>query len=150
VVAACAAAHTPITPQAQYRLVGARPRGRDVLSLSRLRQVREVDALADVMIVEAGVTLAEAQAAAERADRLFPLSSRARLLHHWRQPFDNAGGVAVLAYGNARELTTASRSCWRMGESSMRCRSCARTIRIRPQELFVGSEARSASLPPLR
>ena len=26
------------------------------------------------MIVEAGVTLAEAQAAAERADRLFPLS----------------------------------------------------------------------------
>jgi D-lactate dehydrogenase (cytochrome) len=110
VVAACAAAHTPITPQGgNTGLVGGQtPEGPEiVLSLSRLRQVREVDALADVMIVEAGVTLAEAQAAAERADRLFPLSLASEgSCTIGGNLSTNAGGVAVLAYGNARELTT--------------------------------------------
>ena len=110
VVAACAAAHTPITPQGgNTGLVGGQtPEGPEiVLSLSRLKQVREVDALADVMIVEAGVTLAEAQAAAERADRLFPLSLASEgSCTIGGNLSTNAGGVAVLAYGNARELTT--------------------------------------------
>ena len=57
-----------------------------VLSLKRLNRIREVDADADTMTVEAGVTLAEAQAAAEAADRLFPLSlAVGRHLHHRRQ-----------------------------------------------------------------
>ena len=78
-----------------------------VLSLKRLNRVREVDALADTMIVEAGVTLAEAQAAAERADRLFPLSLASEgTCTIGGNLSTNAGGVAVLAYGNARELTT--------------------------------------------
>ena len=59
------------------------------------------------MIVEAGVTLAEAQAAAERADRLFPLSLASEgSCTIGGNLSTNAGGVAVLAYGNARELTT--------------------------------------------
>ena len=78
-----------------------------VLSLKRLNRVREVDPLADSMIVEAGVTLAEAQAAAERADRLFPLSLASEgSCTIGGNLSTNAGGVAVLAYGNARELTT--------------------------------------------
>jgi FAD/FMN-containing dehydrogenase len=110
VVAACARAGAPITPQGgNTGLVGGQiPDGPEiVLSLKRLNRVREVDALADSMIVEAGVTLAEAQAAAEAADRLFPLSLASEgSCTIGGNLSTNAGGVAVLAYGNARELTT--------------------------------------------
>ena len=110
VVRACAAAKTPITPQGgNTGLVGGQiPEGPEILmSLTRLNRVREVDALADNMIVEAGVTLAEAQGAAERADRLFPLSLASEgSCTIGGNLSTNAGGVAVLAYGNARELTT--------------------------------------------
>jgi FAD/FMN-containing dehydrogenase len=110
VVAACAAAKAPIVAQGgNTGLVGGQiPLGPEiVLSLKRLNRVREVDALADSMIVEAGVTLAEAQAAAERADRLFPLSLASEgSCTVGGNLSTNAGGVAVLAYGNARELTT--------------------------------------------
>jgi FAD/FMN-containing dehydrogenase len=110
VVAACAGSQAPIVPQGgNTGLVGGQiPLGPEiVLSLKRLNRVREVDALADSMIVEAGVTLAEAQAAAERADRLFPLSLASEgSCTIGGNLSTNAGGVAVLAYGNARELTT--------------------------------------------
>ena len=57
------------------------------------------------MIVEAGVTLAEAQAAAERAGRLFPLSLPSEgSCQIGGVLATNAGGVGVLAYGNARAL----------------------------------------------
>src|SRR5215831_7302357 len=45
-----------------------------ILSTQRMRAIREVDREAEVMVCEAGVTLAEAQEAALAADRLFPLS----------------------------------------------------------------------------
>ncbi len=110
VVAACAEAGAPITPQGgNTGLVGGQiPAGPEiVLSLKRMNRVREVDDLADSMIVEAGVTLAEAQGAAERADRLFPLSLASEgTCTIGGNLSSNAGGVAVLAYGNARELTT--------------------------------------------
>ena len=58
------------------------------------------------MIVEAGVTLAEAQAAAEAADRLFPLALASEgTATIGGNLSSNAGGVAVIAYGNARDLT---------------------------------------------
>ena len=92
VVAACAAVAAPITPQGgNTGLVGGQiPEGPEiVLSLKRLNRVREVDALADSMIVEAGVTLAEAQAAAEARRPAVPASPRERrLLHHRRQSLD--------------------------------------------------------------
>jgi FAD/FMN-containing dehydrogenase len=110
VVAACAEARAPITPQGgNTGLVGGQiPTGPEiVLSLKRLNRVREVDPLADSLIVEAGVTLAEAQAAADRADRLFPLSLPSEgTCTIGGNLSTNAGGVAVLAYGNARELAT--------------------------------------------
>ena len=78
-----------------------------ILSTQRLRAIREIDAHADVMICEAGVTLAEAQAAALEADRLFPLSLAAEgTCTIGGNAATNAGGVAVIAYGNARELIT--------------------------------------------
>ena len=76
-----------------------------VLSLARLRRVREVDPAGTSMIVEAGVTLAEAQAVAERAGRLFPLSLPSEgSCQIGGVLATNAGGVGVLAYGNARAL----------------------------------------------
>lgn len=76
-----------------------------IISLKKLKSVRETDAQAGHMTVEAGVTLLEAREAADEADALFPLSIASEgsaciggVLS------SNAGGVQVLAYGNAREL----------------------------------------------
>jgi D-lactate dehydrogenase (cytochrome) len=89
-------------------LVGAQvPRsGAEVIvSLTRLAAVREVDAEAGHMTVEAGLTLEEAHRAAEAAGAMFPLwlasQGSARI---GGVLSSNAGGVQVLAYGNAREL----------------------------------------------
>ena len=58
------------------------------------------------MIVEAGLNLADAQAAADSTDRLFPLSLASQgSCHIGGILATNAGGVGVLAYGNARALT---------------------------------------------
>ena len=76
-----------------------------VLSLARLKKVRDIDAAGGTMIVEAGVTLAEAQNAAEGAGRLFPLSLASEGSAMIGGVLaTNAGGTAVLAYGNARNL----------------------------------------------
>ena len=76
-----------------------------VVSLARLNHIREVDALSDTMTVEAGVTLLRAQEAATEADRLFPLSLASEgTCTIGGNLGTNAGGTAVLAYGNARDL----------------------------------------------
>jgi FAD/FMN-containing dehydrogenase len=101
---------TPIVPQGgNTGLVGGQvpdASGREiVLSLSRLNRVRAVNAEGDTMTVEAGVTLAEAQAASDAADRLFPLSLASEgSCQIGGNLSTNAGGTAVLAYGNSREL----------------------------------------------
>ncbi len=78
-----------------------------ILSTERLKGIREIDAHADVMVCEAGVTLADAQAAALEKDRLFPLSLAAEgTCTIGGNVATNAGGVTVIAYGNARELVT--------------------------------------------
>jgi FAD/FMN-containing dehydrogenase len=101
---------TPIVPQGgNTGLVGGQvpdASGAEVIvSLSRLDKVRSVDPEKDAMIVEAGVILADAQAAAEAADRLFPLSLASEgSCEIGGNISTNAGGTAVLAYGNTREL----------------------------------------------
>ena len=76
-----------------------------VVSLSRLKRVREVDPASNTMTVDAGVTLAEARAAAESADRLFPLSLASEgSCQIGGNLSTNAGGTSVLAYGTTREL----------------------------------------------
>src|SRR5882724_2559476 len=77
-----------------------------VLSLRRLNRVRQIDAANYSMIIEAGCTLAEAQAAARAADRLFPLSLGSEgTAQIGGNLSTNAGGTAVLRYGMMRDLT---------------------------------------------
>ncbi len=80
-------------------------RGEILLSLSRMKQVRAIDAAGFTMTVEAGLTLQEAQDAAERAGRFFPLTLPSQgSCQIGGNLSTNAGGVGVLAYGNARSL----------------------------------------------
>jgi FAD/FMN-containing dehydrogenase len=77
-ILALAHAHAlPVVPQGgNTGLVGGQTpmHGEILLCLSQLARVRAVDAACYTMTVEAGLTLAEAQAVAERVDRYFPLS----------------------------------------------------------------------------
>ena len=108
VVKLCAAARVPIIPYGggtglvggQISDQGPRP---VILSLRRMTTIRDVLPLENVMIVDAGVILADVQNAAADVGRLFPLSLASEgsariggLLS------TNAGGVNVLRYGNAR------------------------------------------------
>ena len=112
IAAFCNDARVAIVPQGgNTGLVGGQtPDGSGdeiILSTQRLKAIREVDPHAEVMICEAGVTLAEAQAAALAADRLFPLSLAAEgTCTIGGNVSTNAGGVTVIAYGNARDLVT--------------------------------------------
>src|SRR3546814_2339619 len=87
---------------------GATPFAKDeaiLLGLGRMNRIREVDALNYTVTVEAGCILAEIQAAAAEADRLFPLSLGAEgSCQIGGNLSTNAGGVNVLRYGNARDL----------------------------------------------
>ncbi|CAN7649239.1 FAD-binding oxidoreductase [Bosea sp. LjRoot9] len=105
-----AATGTTLVPQGgNTGLVGGQipvAEGREIiLSLQRMDKIRAVDPDSDTMTVEAGLTLQKAQAAAEAAGRLFPLSLASEgSCTIGGNLSTNAGGTAVLAYGNAREL----------------------------------------------
>jgi FAD/FMN-containing dehydrogenase len=76
-----------------------------VLSTARMNKIREVDADSNTMTVESGVILQNAQEAASKHDRLFPLSLGAEgSCTIGGNLSTNAGGTQVLAYGNARDL----------------------------------------------
>ena len=76
-----------------------------VLSMRRLNRIRQLDAANYSMIVEAGCTLAEAQAAAHDVQRLFPLSLGSEgTAQIGGNLSTNAGGTAVLRYGMMRDL----------------------------------------------
>lgn len=99
---------TPIVPQGGNTglVAGQIPHaGELVLSLNRLDRIREVDATSNTMSCEAGVVLARAQETAAGVERLFPLSLAAEgSCTIGGNLSTNAGGTAVLAYGNARDL----------------------------------------------
>jgi FAD/FMN-containing dehydrogenase len=106
IVGVCAASGVPITPQGgNTGLVGGQiPQGEILLSLERMSAVRDVDALDDVIVAEAGVTLAAAHEAAAAAGRRFPLSVASEgSATIGGLVSTNAGGTAVLRYGTMRE-----------------------------------------------
>ncbi|MEZ5920653.1 MAG: FAD-binding oxidoreductase [Parvularculaceae bacterium] len=107
-VAICASAGVAVTPQGgNTGLVGGQtPLGGEVLvTMRRMRTIREISPLDMTMTVDAGVTLAEAQDAAASADRLFPLSIGSEGTCQIGGVIStNAGGVNVIRYGNTREL----------------------------------------------
>lgn len=108
-VRVCAREGVAIVPQGGNTGLcgGSVPTGRArevVLSLSRLRRIRELDALNDTITVEAGCVLADVQRAAAEAGRLFPVSLAAEgSCQIGGNLSTNAGGVNVLRYGSARD-----------------------------------------------
>ncbi len=75
-----------------------------VLSLRKLNRIRAVDPLNWSMVVEAGCILAEAQRAADAADRFFPLSLGAEgSCQIGGNLSTNAGGTNVVRYGMMRD-----------------------------------------------
>lgn len=76
-----------------------------VLVLTRLNKVREIDTINNTMTVDAGCILETLQNTANDAKRLFPLSLAAEgSCTIGGNLATNAGGTAVLRYGNTREL----------------------------------------------
>ena len=76
-----------------------------VLSAHRLKAIRALDPDNYTITAEAGCLLADVQAAAEAADRFFPLSLAAEgSCQLGGNVSTNAGGTNVLRYGNTRDL----------------------------------------------
>jgi len=76
-----------------------------LLSLDRMTKILNVDAADGTMTVQAGATLKSVQDAADEAGRLFPLSLASEgSCRIGGNLSTNAGGLNVLAYGNARDL----------------------------------------------
>ena len=134
VVNICADAGIAVVPQGgNTGLVGGgvpfEHGGEVLLSLSRMNRVRAADPANYTMTVEAGCVLADIQAAAEKIDRLFPLSLGAEgSCQIGGNISTNAGGVAVLRYGNMRELVLGIEAVLPDGQVWDGCGRCARTI----------------------
>lgn len=110
VVTACAQDGVAIVPQGgNTGLVGGQiPFPGDnaiLLNLSRMNRIQNIDLLNDTVTLEAGVTLAALQSAAQDAGRLFPLHLASQGSAQVGGAIStNAGGNAVLRYGMMREL----------------------------------------------
>ncbi len=76
-----------------------------IISLSRMDRIRDIDPESNTMTVDAGVILEQTQQAAEKVNRLFPLSLASEgSCQIGGNLSTNAGGTAMLAYGNARDM----------------------------------------------
>lgn len=147
VIGWCAARSVPVVPQGGNTGMsgGATPdrSGRAVVvSLARLNRVREIDPVNNTITLDAGCILQTAQEAADSAGRFFPLSLAAEgSCTIGGNLASNAGGTAVLRYGNARELclgievATASGALWD-GLRGLRKDNSGYDLR----DLYIGSE----------
>ena len=110
VVRLCAEHRVPLVPQGGRTglVIGSVPDASGtaiVLSLRRLNRIRAIDAYNRTMTVDAGCILQDVQQAAAAEGLLFPLSLAAEgSCTIGGNLGTNAGGTAVLRYGNAREL----------------------------------------------
>jgi FAD/FMN-containing dehydrogenase len=107
IAAVCNQTKTPIVPQGgNTGLVGGQiPFGNEVLlTLSRMTRIRSLDARDASIVVDAGVVLATAQAAAEEKGLMVALSLASEgTTTIGGLVSTNAGGVNVLRYGMMRE-----------------------------------------------
>ena len=147
VVRACAARGASIVPQGGNTglSVGSVPDGSGtqvLLSLRRMDAVRTIDGANLTMTVEAGAILQNLQTAAEQAGFLFPLSLAAEgSCTIGGNLGTNAGGTAVVRYGNTRELCLGLEVVTPQGEiwdglSGLRKDNTGYDLR----DLFIGSE----------
>ncbi|HEX6571754.1 MAG TPA: FAD-binding oxidoreductase [Steroidobacteraceae bacterium] len=113
-----------------------------VLSLHRLNRIRGVDAANYSMVAEAGCVLADVQSAALAANRFFPLSLGSEgSCQIGGNLSTNAGGLAAVRYGVARDLVLGLEVVLAGGEvlhglSSLRKDNTGYDLR----DLFVGAE----------
>ena len=109
-VRACADARIALVPQGGRTglVLGSVPDASGdavVLSLARMNRIRALDTVNRTMTVDAGCILHDIQQAAAEKDCLFPLSLAAEgSCTIGGNLSTNAGGTAVLRYGNARDL----------------------------------------------
>lgn len=109
-VALCNKENIAIVPQGgNTGLCGGATPAKDghsvVISTTRLNQIRELDLENSTITLDAGVVLMNAQEAAAKAGKLFPLSLAAEgSCTIGGNLSTNAGGVQVLRYGNMRDL----------------------------------------------
>lgn len=110
IVRRCAAGRVPVVPvSGATGLVAGHVSVADpaplLLSLQRMNRIRDVDAADDALVAEAGAILKDVQDAAAAAGRLFPLSLASEgSCRIGGNLSTNAGGIATLRYGNARDL----------------------------------------------
>ena len=110
VMAVCHEAGLAVVPQGGNTgyCGGATPddaSGQVLLCLGRMKAVRALDEVGFTMTVDAGLVLAKAQAAAEEKGLFFPLSMGSEGSCQIGGVLStNAGGLAVLRYGTARDL----------------------------------------------
>ena len=113
-----------------------------VISLRRLNKLRTIDTANNTLTAEAGCLLSDVQQAAANADRLYPLSLASEgSCTIGGNLSTNAGGTAVLRYGNARDLclglevVTANGDIWD-GLRGLRKDNTGYDLR----DLFIGAE----------
>ena len=147
IVATCSKAGVAVVPQGGNTGLcgGATPDGSGeqvLLSLSRLNQIRSIDADDFSMTVEAGCILANVQDAASNVGRLFPLSLGAEgSCQIGGNLSTNAGGINVIRYGSARqqvlglEVVLADGTIWN-GLRALRKDSGGYDMK----QIFIGSE----------
>jgi D-lactate dehydrogenase (cytochrome) len=143
----CVEHQVPVVPQGGNTglVLGSVPDARGdaiVLSLVRMNRIRAVDPINDTLIADAGCTLHQVQEAAAAQGRLFPLSLASEgSCTLGGNLSTNAGGTAVLRYGNTRELTlglevvTAQGEIWD-GLRGLRKDNTGYDLR----DLFIGAE----------
>ncbi len=143
----CIAHRVPIVPQGGNTglVLGSVPDESGtavVLSLARMNRIRAVDPVNDTLTADAGCALQQVQEAAAAAGRLFPLSLASEgSCTIGGNLSTNAGGTAVLRYGNTRELTlglevvTAQGEIWD-GLRGLRKDNTGYDLR----DLFIGAE----------
>jgi FAD/FMN-containing dehydrogenase len=108
IVKLCAASGTQIVPQGGNTglVAGGVPSSSGnqiILSLSRMRKIRNFDPIGDTITVDAGITLQAVQEAAAAQHKLFPVSLGAEGTAQIGGVIStNAGGVQVLSYGSMR------------------------------------------------
>jgi FAD/FMN-containing dehydrogenase len=146
-VAACAQWRVPVVPQGGKTglVLGSVPDESGqavVLSLGRMNSVRAVDPVNRTITVDAGCILQNIQEAAAQHGCLFPLSLAAEgSCTIGGNLSTNAGGTAVLRYGNTRELCLGIEAVTAQGEvwSSLRgLRKDNTGYDLR--DLFIGAE----------
>lgn len=120
-----------------------------VLCLDRMNRVREIDAACNTITVDAGFTLAAIQQEAAGAGRLFPMALGSQgSCQIGGNISTNAGGTALLRFGNMRDLVLGLEVVLPEG----RLWSGLRKLRkdntgYDLKQLFIGAEARWASSP---